>query len=76
MPQAPRIMVTNRLRLRRSRPSLLPPRLMYRYSRRKAESVMCQRRQNAVSDGAVYGLRKFCGKRRPNNKPKPTAMSA
>ena len=57
------------------RPPRLPPSGMYRKSRRKRDSVMCQRRQKSRKPVARYGLWKFCGNTKPSSSASPIAMS-
>src|SRR5947207_1035828 len=46
-----------------------------REQRRKLDSVMCQRCQNSMMLPALYGDAKLIGRRMPNRRPPPMAMS-
>ena len=45
------------------------------YAVRNRVSVMCQRDQNSMSDGALSGASKFGGSLMPNSRAMPMAMS-
>ena len=56
-------------------PRRLPPSGIYTYSRNQVPSEMCQRRQNSVTERAIYGYRKFSRNSNPNIRPRPMAIS-